>query len=140
MNSPASNDQGSAAAIALRALHPDDFCGQKLVVIFCPTDPEAANARLEAYRAQAEAFQRCGAWLVAVPPNGYAPAPGDNSHLTLAADPNGLAFQSLAARFPGMLETTGEAVFVLDRDGVARHAWTGSPQVDEVFSGVRERP
>lgn len=128
---------GEEGALDLR-----DFCGQKLVVIFCPAAEAAADAELAAYAARAEAFQRAGSWLVAVTQGQCgAPQADFDAHLKLAVDPDGLAFQSLAAGFP--FETwnpAGGIVFLVDRDGVARHAWSGLGRADDVLAGVRERP
>src|SRR3954471_19235766 len=42
------------------------FCGQKLVVFFCPADEAAAAAEIQAYRALASEFEHGGAWLVGI--------------------------------------------------------------------------
>ena len=118
-----------------------DFLGQKLVVIFCPPDREVAATEIDAYRARAQAFQRAGAWLVAVAPAGVAAPAGDKDHVMLAADPNGSIFQILAAGFPAEVsETTAAIAFLVDRDGIARHVWIGPDQADDVLAGVNERP
>lgn len=122
-------------------LDPADFLGQKLVVIFCPSDRRAATAEVAAYQARAKAFQRAGAWLVAVsPPGADSPVEGEG-HIALAADPNGSLFQVLAAGFPGKVgESTDAIAFLVDRDGIARHVWIGPDQADDVLAGVNERP
>lgn len=123
------------------ASHLRDFYGQKLVVIFCPSRPDAALAELEDYEDRAEAFQRAGAWIVAVPRcSGVEPAAKDGARVKLASDPDGLAFQMLAAGFPDVAEAEDGVAFLIDRDGRARHAWQGCSRVGDVLSGVRERP
>ncbi len=123
------------------ALSLGDFFGQKLVVIFCPDDERAASAEIEAYQARAAAFQSVGAWLVAVTRGGDEPSPdSNNAHVRSTVDPDGLAFQMLAARFPEVTEAKDGIVFLIDRDGIARHAWQGSGRADDVLAGVRERP
>ena len=123
------------------ASHLRDFRGQKLVVIFCPSAPGAAIAELEAYEDQAEAFQRAGAWIVAVPRCRGVEAPAkDGARVKLASDPDGLAYQMLAAGFPDVAEAEDGIAFLIDRDGRTRHAWQGRGHVGDVLSGVRERP
>lgn len=137
---------GSACELQLddarsSALNLCDFFGQKLVVIFCPVEEQAARAEIEAYQIRAEAFQGAGAWLVAVACCGSSPSPtSSKAHLKLAVDPDGLAFQLLAARFPEVTEAKDGIVFLVDRDGIARHAWPGHGRADDVLAGVRERP
>jgi peroxiredoxin len=123
------------------AAHLRDFCGQKLVVIFCPRAADAAIAELEAYRDQAEAFQRAGAWIIAVPRSkGIEARSEGDSHITLARDPDGLAFQRLAAMFPDVAEADDGIAFLIERDGRARHAWQGRNRLGDVLAAVRERP
>ena len=55
------------------ALSLSDFCGQKLVVIFCPSSSDAAAAEIESYSTRADAFQQAGVWLVAVTRSARAP-------------------------------------------------------------------
>lgn len=123
------------------ASHIRDFCGQKLVVIFCPSTTDAAVAELGAYEARAEAFQRAGAWLVAVPRSEGVETPmSGGAHIKLASDPDGLAFEMLAAGFPNVTDVNDGIAFLVDRDGVARHAWQGRDCVEDVLAGVLERP
>lgn len=123
------------------ASHIRDFCGQKLVVIFCPSTTDAAVAELETYEDRAEAFQRAGTWLVAVPRSEGVETPmNGEAHIKLASDPDGLAFEMLAAGFPNVSDAKDGVAFLVDRDGMARHAWQGRGRVDDVLAGVLERP
>lgn len=144
MNAAAHKLRGDelSAANGPRVFDPRDFCGQKLVVIFCPADSRAASAEIEAYCMRADAFQQAGAWLVAVAPAlDQVPSSHGNDHIALVVDPDGLAFQMLAAAFPMEVTDSAEAVaFLVDRDGIARHVWTGRGRAEEVLAGVRERP
>ncbi len=118
-----------------------DFFGQKPVVIFCPSEGKAARAELETCQARAEAFQRAGAWLVAVTRSGGEASPaGGKGHVKLAVDPGGLAFQIIAARFPEVTDSKDGIVFPVDRDGIARNSWAGFGRAGDVPAGVRERP
>lgn len=133
---------GLSAVNPPRVFDPHDFCGQKLVVIYCPADSRAASAEIEAYCIRGDAFQQAGAWLVAVAPAlDHAPSMLSDDHIALVVDPDGLAFQTLAAPFPPEVTDSAEAVvFLVDRDGIARHVWTGLRRAEEVLAGVRERP
>ncbi|MGD9636461.1 MAG: redoxin domain-containing protein [Sphingomonas sp.] len=129
------------ASVEPVASHLRDFCGQKLVVIFCPRATDAAVAELEAYQGHAEAFQRAGAWIVAVPRSSGVEAPAkSDARVKLASDPDGLAFRMLAAGFPEVTDAASGIAFLVDRDGRARHAWQGRNRLKDVLSGVRERP
>lgn len=144
MNAPAQKqrDDEFSAANGPRVFDPRDFCGQKLVVIFCPADPIAASAEIEAYCIHADAFQQAGTWLVAVAPAlDQVPSIPSEDHVALVVDPDGLAFQTLASSFPMEVTDSAEAIaFLVDRDGIARHVWTGRGRAEEVLAGVRERP
>lgn len=144
MNALAQKQRGDelSSANGPRVFDPRDFCGQKLVVIFCPADLIAASAEIEAYCIRAERFQQAGAWLVAVAPAlDQVPSSPSDQHIALVVDPDGLAFQTLAAAFPVEITDSAEAIaFLVDRDGIARHVWTGSGRAEEVLAGVRERP
>jgi peroxiredoxin len=123
------------------ASHLRDFCGQKLVVLFCPRATDAAVEELKVYQSHAEDFQRAGVWIVAVPRSSGVEAPArHDTRVKLASDPDGLAFQMLAAGFPDVADAEDGIAFLVDRDGRARHAWPGRNRVVDVLSGARERP
>lgn len=118
------------------------FCGQKLIVIFCPADAAAAAEEIRAYEALMPEFERSGAWLVGVLE--YADgetAPRPASSLSLGMDPDGSAFLALARALPEMdFDARHGAVFVIDRDGVVRHAWQGMGHANEVLKEAVQRP
>lgn len=119
------------------------FCGQKLIVLFYPADDREAAREAEAYEALLPEFERSGAWLVAVleyPGDAGAAAP-TGSPISLGLDPDGAAFRALACTLPAMaLHAREGAAFLIDRDGVVRHAWRGVGHAREALDGAAERP
>jgi peroxiredoxin len=119
------------------------FCGQKLVVLFCPTDPVAAARELLAYEALAPALEESGAWLVGILEwTGDAPAGGRESPINLGLDPDGSAFLALSRGADPRIDFDARAgaAFLIDRDGTVRHAWPGTGHARRALAGVRERP
>src|SRR5689334_19368631 len=105
-----------------------DFCGQKLVVFFCPAAETEAAAEIQAYEALAHAFEQVGAWVVGIVGEG----PHEVSHkradtrIHLGIDPDGAAFRRLAKCLPPEARPArGKgATFVVGRDGGVDRAWS----------------
>jgi peroxiredoxin len=118
------------------------FCGQKLIVIFCPADAPAAAREIEAYEALMPDFERSGAWLVGVlEPPGRDMAGRPASSVSLGLDPDGSAFLALARALPDMdFDARKGAVFVIDRDGIVRHGWQGIGHAKEALNEAAQRP
>lgn len=118
-----------------------DFCGQKLILFFCPEgDPDAQEREISSYEALADAFEDAGTWLLGVAaPDWSAP---EKAKINLGIDPNGSAFAALANRFPnaGEASAANGAAFVIDRDGGVRHFWPGLGHARQALEAARERP
>lgn len=120
------------------------FCGQKLVVLFCPADREAAEGEIAAYEALAPAFENVGTWVVGLV---AGRAPGvrggpQSAHIHLGVDVGGRAFRELASHFPesDKARPAGGAAFLINRDGNVRYAWLGAGHAAETLERARERP
>jgi thioredoxin-dependent peroxiredoxin len=119
------------------------FCGQKLIVFFYPADAPAAAQEIEAYEALLPQIERSGAWLVGVMeyPGDANRAPGAASPISLGLDPDGSAFLALARTMPEQdFDAREGAAFLIDRDGVVRHAWQGVGHVREALDVATQRP
>lgn len=146
MNEQSACARGADLVVALAAggsVNLADFCGQKLVVFFCGGgDAAAAQLEIESYERLAGDFQRAGGWVLGIANPGFTPASGRvaESHVHLGLDPDGTAFNALAARFPTVdLDGRGGATILIDRDGVARQAWPGTGHAAEALIALRER-
>ena len=120
------------------------FCGQKLVIFFCPADDAAASAEIQAYEKLAAEFEHSGAWLVGIVDEGAHEMHGKpaGSHINLGIDPDGAAFRQLAASLPagaGLSRSQG-ATFIVGRDGGVHHAWALSGHSTRALEAARERP
>jgi peroxiredoxin len=120
------------------------FCGQKLIVLFCPADRQAAEHEIAAYEALVPEFEHAGAWVVGLVA-GRTPRLHQklkSGHIHLGVDAHGGAFRELATHFPNADEATptAGAVFLIDRDGNVRYAWLGAGHAGEALERARERP
>jgi len=120
------------------------FCGQKLVVFFCPADREAAEREIAAYEALAPGFQHAGAWVVGLVAGRAPGLRGEprSAQIHLGADAGGRAFRELAAHFPqssGAIPSAG-AAFLINQDGTVRDAWSGAGHAGDALKSARERP
>ena len=120
------------------------FCGQKLVVLFCPANREAAAREIAAYEALAPEFEGAGTWVVGLV---AGRAPGlrgrpSSAHIHLGVDVGGRAFRELATHFPDAqaANPAAGAVSLVNRDSNVRHAWTGTGHAAETLDVARERP
>lgn len=120
------------------------FCGQKLVVVFCPAEREAAEREIAAYEALAPQFENAGAWVVGLVAGRRPGLHGkpSSAHIHLGVDAGGRAFRELAAHFPAPDEArpAAGAAFLINRDGNVRYAWLGAGHAPEALERARERP
>jgi peroxiredoxin len=118
------------------------FCGQKLIVIFYPADAPSAAREIEAYESLMPDFERSGAWLVGVLEDlDGVTAPRPASSISLGLDPDGTAFRALTHTLPEIgFDARKGAAFVIDRDGVVRHAWQGIGHALEALNETVQRP
>lgn len=117
------------------------FSGQKLIVIFYPADGPAAAREIEAYEALMPDFERSGAWLVGVLEKfDDETAPRSASSISLGLDPDGTAFRALMRTLPDQdFDARKGAAFVIDRDGVVRHAWQGIGHAIDALNEAAQR-
>lgn len=122
-------------------LNPSALIGQKLIVLFCPADPEAAAREVDEYRALANGFKDHGVWIIGVLAEGME-APrhdtGDPS-IALTRDTGGAwaAFEPWLENF-GADRAQG-ATFLFEQWGCFGHAWTGVGHAGEVLEEARRR-
>lgn len=121
------------------------FCGQKLVVFFCPAgDPDAADREIETYERLASAFVQAGVWVLGIVPAPAATARevADAERIHLGLDPDGAVFSALAATLPADMPVNAAdgAAFLIDRDGAVRTAWPGCGHAADALATAHERP
>jgi peroxiredoxin len=111
-------------------------------VFFYPADAPAVAQEVNAYEALLPEIERSGAWLVSVMeyPDHANPPPAARSPISLGLDPDGAAFLAMARTMPGRaFDTRAGAAFLIDRDGVVRHAWQGFGHAREVLDEAAKR-
>lgn len=120
------------------------FCGQKLVIFFCPADVAAAAAEIRAYEALAEEFEHSGAWVLGVVEEGAHDMHGTpaGARVNLGIDPDGAAFRQLAGNLaPDIeLDPSRGATFIIGRDGGIHYAWPENGHAVRALAAARERP
>lgn len=117
-----------------------DFCGQKLVLFFCPS--VAATAEIASFAALADQFEKAGAWLLGVASRPIEVGQADGVHLGIGLDPDDAAFERLRALSPDVGNASRDegAVFLIDRDGTIRDAWSGAGRAADALAAAREGP
>ena len=121
------------------------FCGQKLIVFFCPAgDPDAADREIETYERLARGFDGVGAWVLGIVPTPEATARevADAARIHLGLDPDGAVFKALSATLPEEVPVKAEegAAFLIDRDGAVRTVWPGCGHAAAALATAHERP
>lgn len=121
------------------------FCGQKLIVFFCPAgDADAADREIEAYERLARGFAEAGAWVLGIVPASAATPRevADSARIHLGLDPDGAVLKALAATVPDDIAIDGAngIVFLIDRDGAVRAVWPGCGHAAHALATVHERP
>lgn len=133
--------------IALRCLggtdlDPADLRGQKLVIFFCPPDPQAESREIEAYRALIDEFAAAGVWLIGVLEGETCPPEAKGkSRIVLAEDPDGRAwahFEPALARY-GAADRASGAAFYFERWGNLRQAWASAGHARDALEAARAR-
>lgn len=124
-----------------QALRLADFAGQKLVLLICPPDKNAALREICEYQARMADFEDAGAWVLGVIPSADLAATGsDPTGIHLCVDPDGTVLEKLAGAAGFAPPPRLGAVFVIDRCGTLRAAWTGGGHVGDALLQVEERP
>ena len=123
-------------------IDPADLRGQKLVIFFCPADPEAASREIEEFRALSEEFAHSGVWVIGVlegpPPPQH---PNAEAHIKLGEDADGRAwahFEPGLDRY-GKADRAAGAAFYFERWGSLSHAWPSSGHARDILEAARAR-
>lgn len=133
--------------IALRCLggveiDPADLRGQKLVIFFCPPDPQAAARKIEAFRALIDEFAAAGVWLIGVLEGETCPpqAKGEG-HIVLAEDGDGRAWAHFEPALSdcGKADRASGAAFYFERWGNLRQAWPSAGHARDALEAARTR-
>ena len=121
-----------------------DFCGQKLIVFFCPSGADEAAAEIRAYEALAHQFENSGAWVVGIVGEGFDEIrhASADTRIHLGIDPDGATFRRLAACLPAEARPVRAdgATFVIGRDNGVDRAWPRSGHAARALEAARERP
>lgn len=118
-------------------VNPANFAGHDLVVLFCPSDPEAAARELAEYNALSDGLAFNDAYMVAVcSPETGAPA----SRVALAVDSERAwaAFSSSCGKRNRLYPVDG-MVFLFGRGGCLRKIWNGTGHASKVRQALGER-
>lgn len=123
-------------------LVPADLRGQKLVIFFCPSDPEAAAREIEEFRALGEEFAAAGAWLIGVLEGQTPPVEAKgNVRIALAEDSDGSAWAHFepALHLDAQGDRASGATFYFERWGNLRHAWPSGGHAREALEAAKDR-
>lgn len=119
-------------------VNPSSFAGHELVVLFCPSDRQAAAKELADYNLHADQLAYNDAWMVAVcDPVETPPA----SRISLAGDKDSFGWRSFCGRLaPARQPSRDEgAVFLFGRGGCLQRMWEGSGHASEVTEELGKR-
>lgn len=122
-------------------VNPADFVGHEVVVLFCPSDAEAAARDVADYVLHLKDYCDSDAWVFGICDMEQAPCTHPEASLTMALDEQRLAWHA----FQDLLEPEQRApreqgaVFLFDRGGGFRRSWAGSAHAADVARAVRER-
>jgi peroxiredoxin len=119
-------------------VNPSDFAGHELIVLFCPAKLPDATQELAEYNALADAIAFNDAYMIAIcDPKAGSPA----SRVTLASDPQGLAWNLLAECLSPQerMEPDKGAAFLMGRGGCLKRSWHGSGHAQSVRHALGER-
>ncbi|MES1926923.1 peroxiredoxin [Salinisphaera sp. T31B1] len=140
----------SAPATGDKHLSLADFAGQTLVLYFYPRDnTPGCTQEGEAFRDRYDAFRAAGAEIVGVSRDSLRKHDNFRAKYDFPFDLISDADESLCKAFGVLKEKTmygrshigiERSTFVIDGDGVIRHAWRGvkvAEHADEVLAAVR---
>jgi len=119
-------------------VNPSNFAGHDLVMLFCPTDRQAAERELADYNALADALAYNDAYMIAICDR-EAGMPA--SRISIAADPEQRAwgaFSGCVSRHERPRLGEG-AVLLFGRGGCLRQIWEGVGHAKEVVQALGER-
>lgn len=122
-------------------VNPANFIGHELVVLFCPTDPDAAAREVADYALHIDELCQSDAWILGVCDDEELSCEHGKPSLTMARDRERFAwdaFQNLLKRSKRTSREAG-AVFLFDRGGGLRQSWANSGHARDVARAVLER-
>ena len=122
-------------------VNPSDFAGHQLVVLFCPTAPDAADKELAEYGVHRSELCENDAWIIGIRDQSSALcSAAPESSFSVLSDDDGKAWSAFQ-RLPGQGGQRREAgaVFLFGRGGALQHAWAGSGHVEEVMRELKQR-
>lgn len=110
-----------------------------MIVLFTPTDPEAAEREIGAYRNHLAEFVDRDAWLLALTEHCEEPKAGEGPILTIP-DPDRhawVAFRDLT-NDPEAMDRSSGATFLFTRGGGLHRYWHGLGHVDDLLAELRQ--
>lgn len=123
-------------------VNPADFAGHQLIVLFCPTAPDAAAKELDEYGGHAPEFCDNDAWIIGICADEIGAAGAAcRACFSVAVDRGGVAwsaFMTLAKHIDEQRRESG-AVFLFGRGGSLQRAWAGSGHANEVMAELKLR-
>lgn len=123
-------------------VNPSDFAGHQLIIVFCPTEPNAAARELSEYGSHASELCHNDAWIMGICDDeaNSSIAAGEGC-LSVAVDRDRAAwaaFQNLSRhRHEPQREEGG--VFLFGRGGSLQRAWVGGAHASEVMRELKQR-
>lgn len=119
------------------SVNPSHFAGHDLVVLFCPSDRQAAARELAEYNELADALAYNDAYMIAVCD---ADAGEPASRITVAFDAERAweAFGTCSGNDLGASNAEG-AVFLFGRGGCLRQVWEGTGHASQVMKSLGDR-
>lgn len=123
-------------------VNPSDFAGHQLIVLFCPTAPDATAKELNEYGRHAAEFCDNDAWIIGICADETGAASATSKAcFSVAVDREPAAwsaFLRLAKHIDEPQRESG-AVFLFGRGGSLQRVWTGSGHASEVMCELKLR-
>jgi len=120
-------------------INPSSFAGHELIVLFCPSDANAAAREIAAYHRYSIEFANRDAWLLTfADESGDIKADGLGRVLTIP-DPNRHAWVAFcnATAHPEVFDRSSGATFLFMRGGGLHRYWLGRGHADEVLAELQ---
>ena len=116
-------------------LNPSAFAGHQLIALFCPTDVNASDREIAAYRHHSAELVARDAWLIVFAQR-YDSSPNDEARVLTFPDLEGhawAAFRNLTPH-PEEMDRDHGAIFLFTRGGCLHAYWQGAGHVGEVLA------
>ena len=123
------------------SVNPANFIGHELVVLFCPSDRQAAARELADYALHRRDLCDTDAWIVGICDEDLPSCDHGAGGFMMAEDRGRLAWDAFQQLLEPGKRTSRErgAVFLFDRGGGFRRSWAGSGHAADVARALRER-